>query len=452
VLQRGSVRILLAHNSPYYPSLGGGDKSNRLLVAALAARGHAATVLARTVDFGQDVHTRLLLHLEQRGIAPESHSEDVRFTLDGADVRVFTRGASLRAWVAARMQEARADIVLTSTDDPAHLMFHTALALDKARVVYLVRAMIALPFGPASPLPSPARTEALRQADGSVAVSQYVAAYARQWGGLDTIHLPISLPDRASFPLLGAWDNPFVTMVNPCAGKGLAIFLALAAHFPHAAFAAVPSWGTTAADLATLAALPNVTILPPAEDIDDVFRQTRVALVPSLWAEARSRIVLEALARGVPVLASNVGGMHEAMLGMDYVLPVNPVVRYRPAVDELMVPVTDIPPQDPGPWVEALGRLLAGPAHYQELAARSRAAALRYARGATVEPFERFLEETLRAPRRRAAAPLPAARPAARPADHPADHPASPVHALSADRRRLLAARLKQRAVVEDRD
>lgn len=439
------MRILLDHNSPYYPSFGGGDKSNRLLMAALAARGHKVSVLARAIHFGPDVHARLAQDLKERGVEVRSHAEDVQFTLDGAEVRVFTRGAALRAWVVARMQEARADIVLTSTDDPAHLMFEAALGLDKARVVYLIRAMIALPFGPASPLPSPMKAEALRRADGSVAVSQYVADYARQWGGLDTIHVPISLPDRSSFPELGRWDNRFVTMVNPCAGKGLAIFLALAAHFEDTAFAAVPTWGTTAADLASLEALPNVTILPAADNIDEIFRQTRVALVPSLWAEARSRIVLEAMARGIPVVASNVGGMQEAMLGMDYVLPVNPVVRYRPAVDELMVPVTDIPAQDPGPWVEALGRLLGDRAHYASLAARSRAAALEYARGATVEAFERYLEERLRAPRRRPA-------PARAATGHTGTRAAGGVHGLSADRRRLLAARLKQRAVTEGKE
>ena len=30
------MRILLAHNSLYYPSHGGGDKSNRLLMEALS--------------------------------------------------------------------------------------------------------------------------------------------------------------------------------------------------------------------------------------------------------------------------------------------------------------------------------------------------------------------------------------------------------------------------------
>ena len=31
------MRILLAHNSPYYPAFGGGDKSNRLLTGGKIA-------------------------------------------------------------------------------------------------------------------------------------------------------------------------------------------------------------------------------------------------------------------------------------------------------------------------------------------------------------------------------------------------------------------------------
>jgi hypothetical protein len=439
------VRILLAHNSTYYPSFGGGDKSNRLLMAALAARGHRVRVLARVAEFGPGAHARLAHDLEQRGIAVRSRAEDLHFTLDGADVRVFTRGASLLAWVSARMQEAPPEVILTSTDDPAHLMLDAALQLPRTRVIYLIRALIGLPFGPASPLPSSINSEVLLRTDGSVAVSEYVARYAREWGGLDTVHVPISLPDRTSFPELGRYDNPFVTMVNPCAGKGLAIFLALARHFSGSAFAAVPTWGTTEADLASLRALPNMTILPPADDIDDIFRQTRVAVVPSLWAEARSRITLEAMARAIPVMAGNVGGMAEAMLGMDYVLPVNPVERYHPAVDELMVPVMDIPEQDPRPWVEALGRLLTDRAHHGDLSARSRAAALAYARSATVEPFEAYLRDRLRAPRRRHA---PTSMPIHMPV-HTRPAAAHPVHSLSPDKRRLLAARLRQRKKTE---
>ena len=47
------MRILLAHNSLYYPSFGGGDKSNRLLMEALAARGHEVRVVARLAKIGR---------------------------------------------------------------------------------------------------------------------------------------------------------------------------------------------------------------------------------------------------------------------------------------------------------------------------------------------------------------------------------------------------------------
>jgi glycosyltransferase involved in cell wall biosynthesis len=181
------------------------------------------------------------------------------------------------------------------------------------------------------------------------------------------------------------------------------VFAALARSFPDAPFAAVPTWGTTPADRAELAALPNVTLLDPVENIDDVLRLTRVLLVPSLWAEARSRLILEGMSRGVPVLASDVGGLREAALGVDCLLPVTPVTRYQPAVDELMVPVAEIPPQDTAPWTAALGRLLTDPAHYLARAAESRRAALEYLERLTALPFEAYLEERLRVPRSRPA-------------------------------------------------
>lgn len=432
-----SMRILLAQNSLYYPSFGGGDKSNRLLMAALAARGHQVRVLTRVAEFGTGPHGALVQDLELRSVPCRADTEGLQFQLNGVEVRVFTRGRSLRSWISARMLEFHPEIIVTSTDDPAHIMLGAALRMERARVVYLIRAIIALPFGPASPLPSETKSEVLRHTDGSLAVSEYVAGYARRWGGLKTVHVPISLPDRTDYPDLGRFENRFVTIVNPCAGKGLSIFLALAEQFPNVEFAAVPIWGTTDSDLAALRNLSNVTVLAPNEDVDEIFRQTRIALVPSLWEEARSRIILEAMARAIPVLASDVGGLREAMLGMEYLLPVNRIVRYRPMVDELMVPVVDVPEQNIGPWTDALGRLLSDRVHYLDLSQRSRATALAYAQSLTVLPFEAYLEQVVRSPRSQFARP---ARKTAEP---------HPVRQISPERRRLVASRLKHRGKKE---
>jgi len=393
---------------------------------ALAARGHAARVVARVEHFGAEAHDALVRELTARGAAPRQERSSVEFQLNGVEAGVLTRDPNLRAYFAAQLRAFSPDIILASTDDPAHLMLEIALR-SRARVVYLVRATVALPFGPDTGLPSEFQTEALRRADGVVAVSEYVAQYTRRWGGVEAIHVPISLLDPGLPADLGRFDNRFVSMVNPCAVKGISILLALAERFPNAEFAAVPTWGTTAADFAALRKRPNISILPPVDDIDDLLRQTRVMLAPSLWAEARSRMILEAMSRGIPVMASDVGGLAEAMLGMDYLLPVNPVARYRPTVDELMVPAVDIPPQDVGPWAAVLERLLTDRAHYQQLAAESRRVALEYARHLNAAPFEAYLEEVLQSPGRCAGG-----------------RPQNVRARLSDERRRLLALRLKR--------
>ncbi|MDQ6698782.1 MAG: glycosyltransferase family 4 protein, partial [Acidobacteriota bacterium] len=374
----------------YFPSPGGGDKSNRLLMEALAARGHQVRVVSRIEKFEPEAHDRLIRDLEWRDIRPEFRDQAVRFALHGVDVYTLTLNPQWRAYFSAHLKEFDPDVIATSTDDPGLLLFDLARRVPRARLVYLVRATIAVPFGPDSSMSSPAKTEMLRHADGIVGVSEYVADYVRQWGGLNATHVPISLMEPGEPEMLGRFDNPYVTMVNPCAVKGIDIFVALAERMPNLQFAAVPTWGTNARDLAALRQRPNIAVLEPVDDIDKLLRQTRVALVPSVWAEARSRIVMEAMLRGIPVIASDAGGIKEAKLGIPYLVPVNLVTHYEPALDENMVPVAEVPPQDIGPWEAALHRLTSDRMHWEEISARSRQAALKYERTLTVEPFERF--------------------------------------------------------------
>jgi surfactin synthase thioesterase subunit/glycosyltransferase involved in cell wall biosynthesis len=425
------MRILLAQNSLYYPAHGGGDKSNRLLVEQLAAAGHACRVVARLSSFGAAEHAAYLAELAAHDV-PVSAQEDgaVSFLLNGVDVRVATNQPNLRAYFAAQITEFAPDVILSSTDDPAQMLLDVALKSTTARVVYLARATLALPFGPDCAFPSAAKTEALRRADAVVGVSNYVADYIRRWGAIDAVHVPISLMDPGPCPALGRFDNEFLTLVNPCAVKGISIFLALADRLPEARFAAVPTWGTNAADRAALEARSNVRVLRPVDRIDDLLMQTRVLLVPSLWAEARSRIIVEAMLRGVPVLAANVGGIPEAMMGCDYLLPVRPIEKYKPSLDDQMVPIAEVPAQDVGPWFRALNELLTERDRYQQLSSQSRETALAYVAGLTIRPFEQLLLRVAASPKR-----------AAPPAD-PTSEPEKSVERLSPEKRRLLALRL----------
>ncbi len=422
------MRILLAQNSLYFPAHGGGDKSNRLLMEALAAEGHNCRVVARISVFGQREQAQYLEQLQARSICPSESGGVVTFQRAGVEAHVVVN-ANLRAHFASQIEEFRPDVILASTDDPAQLLLEVALRAVDARVVYLARATLAVPFGPDCAFPSEAKTARIRACDEVVGVSQYVADYIRKYAGIPAVHVPISLLERIPAPSAEG-SKEFVTIVNPCAVKGISIFLALADAFPQTAFAAVPTWGTNRQDRAELEARANVTVLPPVDDIDLLLRQTRVLLVPSLWAEARSRIVVEAMLRGVPVMASNVGGISEAKMGVPYLLPVNPILAYRSELDEQMVPVPEVPLQDPGPWRDALERLLTDDRHYREISQESQTAARHYAENLNVKSFEKILLEVNDKPR-------VSREQISRIADS---------QALSPDKRKLLALRLRKKA------
>src|ERR1035437_6917643 len=121
------MRILLAQNSPYFPAHGGGGKSNRLLMEALAARGHVCRAVARIPALGPAETERYAAELATRGVRPAFPEEGIAaFERAGVEVRVVTAG-SLRASFAAQVEAFQPDAILTSTDDPAQLLLEAAL-------------------------------------------------------------------------------------------------------------------------------------------------------------------------------------------------------------------------------------------------------------------------------------------------------------------------------------
>ncbi|MEM6456980.1 MAG: glycosyltransferase, partial [Acidobacteriota bacterium] len=391
--------------------------------------------------------------IAQRGgrLAEGDTSDDaIRFRHRGVAVEAVVDDGSVPRRAEAHARALAPDWVLVSSEDPGQRLLEIAHAAAPGRVVFLAHTTLHLPCGPAAFLRSARAAARLRRCAGILTVSDALADYLRAHlpaadddGGtelpaLGVMRLPVY--GDGPWPASGAFENPWITLINPCSFKGLPIFLGLADAFPEARFAAVPTWGANAADRAALAARANVEVLPPFDDVDALYGRTRVMLMPSLWHEAFGQVAVEAMLRGVPVLASDVGGLPEATLGVDGAsLPVRPIARYREQLDDRRLPVAEVPAQDLGPWRAALARLIDDRDHWQQRSQIGRAAALDFVRGLDIAPVARFLQ-TLR-PRAVAAADAQRAAPSG---DGPAaDDPR--LAKLSPEKRALLLRRLRQK-------
>ncbi len=394
------MRILLVHFGSYLVAHSGASKANRYMIELLARRGHECLCVVPPMAHGE-LGEQLLLEDELRRI-------QVPFLLDGTNIVFHLNGVQVRAvgeisqanvrrlvGIRREIDSACAsfapDYVLVSSADRAFLLLRTALKNCGAKTVYLARATADLGFGPMTFIHNPDSLELLHQVGKIISNSFYMKSYLQQWGQLHSEVLDLPMYDCRTRLPDGPTKDEFVTIINPCGIKGISIFISLAERFASVRFAAVPTWGMTESDRVKLLSLNNVSLLPASDEIASVFERTRVLLVPSLWDEAFGRVVIEAMIHRIPVLASNVGGLSEAKLGVPFLLPVRPIERYLPQLDDRRVPVPVVPEQNLIPWEVALADVLDSRDGYERLAEASQNAALRYVGTLREEDLERVL-------------------------------------------------------------
>lgn len=179
--------------------------------------------------------------------------------------------------------------------------------------------------------------------------SHYVASRVRERFGIEPqILLPLIRKERFRAPRRRA---DFVTFVNPIGVKGLKVALGVAREMPHRHFQFVENWDLPRyirAHLAScLTSLPNLELLVPRHDMRPIYGRTAALLTPSQWQESFPRVVIEAHLNGIPVVASDVGGMREALGEGGILLPHD-------------APIPD--------WVEALEAILSSPQEQARLA------------------------------------------------------------------------------------
>jgi glycosyltransferase involved in cell wall biosynthesis len=166
---------------------------------------------------------------------------------------------------------------------------------------------------------------ALRRVDAVVGVSRGIlAVYPARVVPVDRRHVVYSLPPSAAIPTdeqvagvrraLGIGDGPLVLYVGKRSlGKGTSVFLKgldrIRTAVPGVRFAfagkgesALPSGD----DLHTLGVLDHTRLFP-------LYRAADVVVSPSVWPEPLSRVLVEAMHFGRPVVATLTGGSPEAV-------------------------------------------------------------------------------------------------------------------------------------------
>lgn len=384
------MRIALLQDEIYLPSFAGGTKANRFLLEGFADRGHSCLALTRALTRSQDGPNNLIQFQAEMGtrkIAVQETEPDVfSYEYRGVQAEAINcpTDESRREYLIRRIRAFHPDWVLVA-DDKRKFLLASASAAAPGRVIPLLQTIMQLPFGPLSVDENETQTKLMRKAATIIVISEYLKDYIRVHGEMNSHVLPMPVYGAGPFPDLARSDAGFVTMINPCALKGVAIFLALARAYPQFEFAAVPTWGANAAVLNELRELPNVRLLEASDNIEDILAQTRVLLAPSLWPETFGYVVPESMLRGIPVLASDLGGLREAKLGVEYLLPVTPAERRG---GSYVCPIQDIEP-----WSQALIELLGDVNVYEGCSSRSRQAALEFVSKVSVAPFERLLSE-----------------------------------------------------------
>ena len=164
--------------------------------------------------------------------------------------------------------------------------------------------------------------------------SRFTAGRFHEVYGLEsTVVYNLFDPEKYRVDLLGR----HVTFVNPHQAKGAETAFFLANKFPDIPFLFVGSWyGPPDKKYRCRAeATPNINWVASAPDMRSIYERTRILIVPSHLDETWGRVVTEGQFSGIPVLASNRGGLPESVGDGGVLLPDDNPEAWRSALEDL---------------------------------------------------------------------------------------------------------------------
>ncbi len=288
------MNILFATAHPFLPQMIGGlQRSSNELAEHLIKKGHKVSFLCSLMPNGYlGIKGRILL----------------KFTKNKAIADITQGYRVYRAWfpweaVASICKKENIDVVVVLAREPVKM----ALAVQE--------------YG--TPVVMMLQDVEFQQHGGDfkdlgnvpcVANSSFTAQkYNQAFGVSPSVIHPMINPEK--YKTETTREN--VTFINTHPQKGLNIALQVAKNLPHIPFKFVEAWPLSAAEkqelMTEISALDNVTFSEPVSDIREIYKKAKIVIAPSRWEEAYGRVGSEPQFSGIPVIATNIGGLPEAV-------------------------------------------------------------------------------------------------------------------------------------------
>jgi len=384
--QQGSFRLLYASYDSFLDPCSSAGVNARDLLSLLHGRGwscRAYTGPALSFENGLTLQNLLNDPRHRALVGPEAKvipcqggpttSALVELNVNGVPATVFD-AASLRpsqlpgrsdgylflAHFERLLNEFKPDILLTHGD---HWLTGEIMAASKRLKIPVVFWLHQFFYE---------HGDVFRLADVLLAPSEFVKVGVRDSLRLECQALPPPLDWARRVSAQG--ERKYVTFVNPNPEKGVFVFAAIVRELhrlrPQIPFLVVEGRGrqswlpTCGLDLDKLGTVFGAAA---SSDPREFLSVSRLVLMPSLADESFGRVAAEAMASGVPVLASRRGGLINCLAHAGFLLDVpaqyTPQTRTVPSAEEV------------APWVETILRLWDDAALYQRESERCRVAA-----------------------------------------------------------------------------
>lgn len=230
-------------------------------------------------------------------------------------------------WLDRRLREYQPDVVLGHTSPECPLLNYAAHQGYPS--FFFVRNLYSFETGSVVP-------EQLHAIANSPFTASITARFTRKEVG---VVLPFVELDRYR---VTKHERRYITFINPVPEKGVDVAIEIARSLPEERFLFVRGkWASyTDSELETFIkpvySLPNVEVWDHQWDMRRVYAVTDILLVPSQFEETFGRVIVEAQANAIPVVAADVGGIPYT-LGQGGVLiePKDKVQAYIEALERL---------------------------------------------------------------------------------------------------------------------